>query len=87
MLKQIGDVDILYHEATFVKEDSAKATETKHSTAEQAAIIAQKVNARKLLIGHFSARYKDLNPLLAEAKNIFKDAYLAIEGLTFSIKE
>ena len=70
-----------------MNEDAVKATETKHATAEQAAIIAQKANAKKLLLGHFSARYKDLNPLLVEAKNIFKDSYLAVEGQTFSIKE
>ncbi len=87
LLKHVDGVDVLYHEATFMNEDVDKATETKHSTAEQAAIIAQKANVGKLLLGHFSARYKDLNPLLEEAKKIFKDAYLAIEGLTFTIKE
>ena len=87
ILQQIESIDLLYHEATFMNEDAVKATETKHATAEQAAIIAQKANAKKLLLGHFSARYKDLNPLLVEAKNIFKDSYLAVEGQTFSIKE
>ncbi len=87
ILKHIEGVDILYHEATFMNEDALKATETYHATAAQAAMIARKANVGKLLIGHFSARYKDLNPVLEEAKNIFKDAYLATEGLTFSVKE
>src|SRR5690606_6154179 len=82
ILKHIEGVDILYHEATFMNEDALKATETYHTTAAQAAMIARKANVGKLLIGHFSARYKDLTPVLEEAKNVFKDAYLATEGLT-----
>lgn len=87
LLKYVEHIDMLYHEATFMNEDGEKATETRHTTAEQAARLAKKGNVGKLLIGHFSARYKDLTPLLEEAKNIFKDTYLATEGLTFSIKE
>jgi ribonuclease Z len=87
MLPVIRGVDMLYHEATFMNEDHTKALETKHSTAEQAASIASKALVKQLLLGHFSARYKDLNPLLEEAKNIFKDTYLAIEGLTLTIPE
>jgi ribonuclease Z len=87
MIPLIEGADMLYHEATFMNEDEIKATETKHSTAEHAASIASKASVKKLLLGHFSARYKDLNPLLEEAKNIFKDSYLATEGLTFTIPE
>ena len=87
MIEQIGEVDLLYHEATFMEEELNKAIETKHSTAKQAATIAKKSNAKKLVIGHFSARYKDLEPLLAEAKDVFANTALAIEGQTFTLDE
>jgi len=62
-----------------------RALETHHTTALQAAEIAVKTNAKKLLIGHFSARYKTLNDLLDEARSVFPDTELAIEGKTFII--
>lgn len=84
---EIFDVDLLYHEATFIEEDADKALPTMHSTAKQAASIAQKANAGKLLLGHFSARYKELDQILNEAQSIFKNVELALEGSTFDIKE
>jgi ribonuclease Z len=86
IIEQIDEVDLLYHEATFMDEEEAKANETKHSTASQAAEIAKRSRAKRLLIGHFSARYKDLEPLLAEAKSVFENSSLAIEGQTFTIE-
>jgi len=86
IIEQIDEVDLLYHEATFMDEEEAKANETKHSTARQAAEIARRSRAKRLLIGHFSARYKDLEPLLAEAKSVFENSSLAIEGQTFTIE-
>ncbi len=85
IIEQIRDVDLLYHEATFMDDELAKAIETRHSTAKQAAEIAKRSKAKNLLIGHFSARYKDLEPLLAEAKSVFENSSLAIEGQTFTI--
>ncbi len=82
---QIKDADTLYHEATFLHDMLERAIETHHTTAQQAAEIATKVNAKKLLIGHFSSRYKTLESLLEEAKNGFNDTQLAIEGKTFEI--
>ncbi len=87
LAKQLQHVDVLYHEATFIQEDEPKAIETMHSTAKQAAQIAQQAAVRKLLIGHFSARYKELSPLLKEAATIFPNTYLAQEGETFIIEE
>jgi len=87
MIPQIANVDLLYHEATFLHEDLNRAIETKHSTTQQAAEIAKRANVKKLVIGHFSARYKDLNMLLDEAKNIFENTELAIEGTTFSLQD
>jgi len=81
----IKDVDLLYHEATFLHEMHDRAVETFHTTALQAAEIAEIVGAKHLLIGHFSARYKDLQPLLQESKSVFENTLLAIEGQTFEI--
>ena len=83
IIEQIRGVALLYHEATFMEEEMGKAIETKHSTAKQAAEIARLSGTKKLLLGHFSARYRDLEPLLAEAVSIFPSTSLAIEGLTF----
>jgi len=79
----VKDVDLLYHESTFLHRDLGRAIETKHSTANEAAQVAATAQVKRLLIGHFSARYLDLTPLLHEAQNIFPNTELAIEGLTF----
>jgi ribonuclease Z len=85
MFPQINKVDLLYHETTFMEEDKNKALETKHSTTTMAAITAQRCEVGKLLIGHFSARYRDLTPLLNEARQIFPNTELALEGTTFEL--
>lgn len=72
----IKEVDVLYHEATFLHELIELAEKTGHSTARQAAQIAQKANVKKLIIGHFSNRYTDYNILLEEAKQIFENSFL-----------
>lgn len=87
IIEQLKSVDILYHEATFTADEELKAIETQHTTAAQAARFAKKAEVNKLLIGHFSARYKDLDPILEEAKNVFENSSLAIEGEIFSIPE
>lgn len=83
---QLKGVDLLYHDCTFLKEDTKRADKTFHSTTYQAATIATKANVKKLLIGHFSSRYKDLNPFLEEAREVFQNSELAIEGEVFSIE-
>ena len=87
LIVRLGELDILYHEATFINEDESKAIETMHSTAMQAAQIARKARVKKLLIGHFSARYKDLSTVHQEAATVFPNTYLAQEGETYSIQE
>jgi ribonuclease Z len=87
MLDQITGVNLLYHEATFTDDEISKARETFHSTAKQAATIATKAKADKLLLGHFSARYRELDEILNEAKQVFQNSELAVEGLEFSIQE
>lgn len=81
----LNGVDLLYHEATFMEADKQRATETYHSTAKQAAQIAQLCGAKKLLLGHYSSRYPDLSNLLAEAQTIFTNSCLSEEGITYPI--
>ncbi|HNP91944.1 MAG TPA: ribonuclease Z, partial [Macellibacteroides fermentans] len=81
----IEGVDLLYHEATFASEDAARAKETFHSTARQAAEIARKANVKRLVIGHYSARYEELHTLKKEADEIFPGTILADEGMTLTV--
>jgi ribonuclease Z len=81
----IQKVSLLYHEATFIEEHKNNAIQTAHSTAMQAATIASLASVKKLIIGHFSARYKSLNQHLVEARNFFPYTDLAIEGRLFEI--
>lgn len=85
LIPLLQDIDLLYHEATFLTAEKEKAADTLHSTAAQAAEIARAAAVRKLLIGHFSARYKDLEPVLAEATAIFPETTLATEGLSIHL--
>jgi len=82
----IQGVDLLYHEATFLNDMADRAAETYHTTALQAAEIAKAVSARRLLIGHFSARYRSLAPLLEESRSVFSDTILASEGAKHSVE-
>lgn len=86
MFKQISGVDLLYHETTFMEGEREKAIETKHSTTADAAKTALQCNVKKLIIGHFSARYRELEPLLIEARAYFTNTELAIEGTTFDLE-
>lgn len=83
--KSIENCDLLYHESTFLHELLERANQTHHTTALQAAQVATITNARKLLIGHFSSRYKALLPLLEEAESVFPNTDLALEGNTYQI--
>jgi len=76
----VHGVDLLYHEATFSSDNKDLAAKTGHSTSEQAARTAHDAGVGKLIIGHFSARYKDINPLLEEAKKVFPLTIAAEEG-------
>ncbi len=79
-LPYIQQVDLLYHEATFLHEMHDRAADTYHTTALQAGQVADEAGVKKLLIGHYSARYKELAPLLAESKSAFEETQLALEG-------
>ncbi len=87
IITYVQNVDLLYHESTFADEMEERAALTHHSTATQAATIAKKAKVHKLLLGHYSTRYKDPTPLLDEAKKVFDETYLTHEGETFFLKE
>ncbi|MDR1983554.1 MAG: ribonuclease Z [Prevotellaceae bacterium] len=80
------DVDLLYHETTFAQNLLKMAKQTGHSTTVQAAEVAKEANVKKLIIGHFSSRYNDLDMLLHEARSVFPETYLAKENEVFEIE-
>jgi ribonuclease Z len=82
---KLQGVDILFHEATFLEKDKKLAKKTLHSTARQAAEIAKLSNAGKLLIGHFSTRYKSEQEFVDEASELFKETVAVNDGDVFSI--
>ena len=81
----IRGADLLYHEATFLEDLKERAAQTHHSTARQAAQLAADAGVQRLLLGHFSSRYKLLEPLLHEAHAVYPTAELALEGLVVSL--
>ena len=81
----IGNVDLLYHEATFADNLSDLALKTYHTTARQAAQLAVESNVKKLIIGHFSSRYKSVNPLVDEARVVFPNTFPANDGDRFEL--
>jgi len=87
LIETLNKVDLVYHEATFMHDMLDRAQNTYHTTARQAAELARDANIGKLLLGHFSTRYRDLNPLLVEARQYFENTELAIEGEKFVVSE
>ncbi len=81
----IQGVDLLYHEATFVDAHLDRAKNTKHSTARQAALIAQKAEVGKLIVGHISARYKSGEEHLTEAKSVFENSIVVEDNDVFVV--
>ena len=81
LLEYVQDADLIYHEATFANDKKDRARETMHSTAEQAATLAKKAGAGQLIISHFSARYREEELILQEARNVFANTIAAYDGL------
>jgi ribonuclease Z len=79
-LHQILGADLLYHEATFLKDKASIAAEKAHSTTTEAATLAKKAGVKQLLLGHYSARYNDLQEFLEEAQEVFQNTLIAEEG-------
>ncbi|GAA4464127.1 ribonuclease Z [Nemorincola caseinilytica] len=84
-LPLIQGADGIYHEATYLHQDAARAAMRHHSTAIQAATLAQKANARTLLLGHFSSKYKELEPFREEAATIFPNVVIGMEGMAYDL--
>lgn len=85
IIPYIKGADLLYHEATFAESERARAVETYHSTARQAAKIAEAARVKRLVIGHYSSRYNELGTLLKEAVEVFPNTELASEGKIFTL--
>ncbi|MBP1841153.1 ribonuclease Z [Formosa algae] len=81
----IKDVDLLYHESTFLEKHEHNAFPTKHCTAKQAASIAKLANAKQLVLGHFSTRYDDLNEFITEAQEVYEPVDIAAAGKVFTV--
>lgn len=83
ILSIIKDVDVLYHESTFLETEAHLANKTMHTTAKQAAEIAKKANVKNLIMGHYSTRYGNIELFKEEAQTIFKNIHLADDGNSF----
>jgi ribonuclease Z len=86
-IESVKNVDLLYHEATFASDNSDLAQSTYHSTGKDAATVALKANVGKLIIGHFSARYKDHTVILKEAQTVFSNTVAVKEGDVISVEK
>ncbi len=84
-LPVIKGADTIYHECTYLEKDADKALARHHSTAGQAAQIAKMANAKQLILGHFSSKYKELEPFFEEASAIFPNVFVSIEGTSYEI--
>ena len=85
IIDRVKGVDLLYHEATYLNDLEERAGKRFHSTAAQAATVAQKAGVKRLLIGHFSSKYEKLEAFELEARQIFPNSDLAIEGVTYRV--
>jgi ribonuclease Z len=83
IIDKVRGVDLLYHETTYLKDLADRAAKRFHTTTEQAATIAKKAGAGRLLIGHFSSKYELLNQFEEEAREVFPNSELALEGVTY----
>lgn len=80
----INQVDVLYHESTFLESEALLAEKTMHTTAKQAATIANKAQVKNLILGHYSTRYPSIEAFKTEAQSIFPNVYLADDGISFT---
>ncbi len=85
MIEKIRNVDLLYHESTYLKDLEEKAKKRFHSTSVHAAMIAKQANAKKLLLGHFSSMYENIEDFKTEASQVFENTELAEEGVCYII--
>ncbi|NBR37220.1 MAG: MBL fold metallo-hydrolase [Chitinophagales bacterium] len=83
LLPHITQYDLIYHEATYLDDQREKAELRYHSTAKQAAQLAQKAQVKRLLLGHFSSQYERLDAFEQEAREVFPNSELAVQGVTY----
>ena len=83
IIPNIENADILYHEATFLDSEQHLSEKTMHSTAKEAALIAQKANVGQLILGHYSTRYESIQKFKEEAETVFPNVLLADDGVSF----
>ena len=81
----LRNVDLLYHEATFLDDRKDLAKKTMHATTKQAATIAKDANVKQLILGHYSGRYKDISEFKEEAQSVFTNTHLAEPGKIFTV--
>jgi ribonuclease Z len=84
-LPVIQGVDTIYHECTYLEKDADKAIARYHSTAAQAAQVAKMAGAKQLLLGHFSSKYKELEPFREEASAVFPNVFVSVEGTAYEV--
>jgi ribonuclease Z len=85
IIPHISDADLIYHETTYLDALQQRAIDRFHSTTKQAALIAKKANVRRLLIGHFSSKYDTLEEFETEAREVFLNTEIAMEGVTYKV--
>jgi ribonuclease Z len=85
LIPHIAGADMIYHETTYLDNLRERAESRFHSTTKQAAQIAQKANVKKLLIGHFSSKYDTLHEFEQEARAVFPNTELALEGAVYIV--
>lgn len=86
LANELKGVNLLYHESTYTEEHKDKAVRYFHSTAREAALVAREAGVGKLVLGHYSKRYINENPLLSEAKEVFKNTVLSNEGMVIKVE-
>ena len=87
IIDKVQGADLLYHETTYLKDLADRATKRYHCTTEQAATIASKAHVGKLIIGHFSSKYEVLTEFETEARAVFPNTDLALEGVTYRVQQ
>jgi ribonuclease Z len=85
LIPHIEGFDLIYHETTYLDNLRERAEARFHSTSKQAAMIAEKAGVKKLLIGHFSSKYDTLEEFEQEAREVFPNTELALEGVAYTI--
>ena len=85
LVPQLRGADLIYHETTYLDNLQERAEQRFHSTSKQAATMAKKAKVKKLLIGHFSSKYAELDEFEKEAKEVFENTEIAVEGVTYKV--